>query len=77
MGWYPIRIRNKMHRHETESQGNFEGFLDNYQSIPDVVMAQQSVQISFWRLLTLLCSLFKHFHLTRLIKCYNSTFLSP
>ena len=53
MGWYPIRIRNKMHRHETESQGNFEGFLDNYQSIPDVVIAQQSVRISFWRLLTL------------------------
>ena len=49
MGWYPIRIRNKMHRHETESQGNFEGFLDNYQSISDVVMSQQSVQISFWK----------------------------
>ena len=39
-----------MHRHETESQGNFEGFLDNYQSIPDVVIAQQSVRISFLKI---------------------------
>jgi len=51
-----------MHRHETESSGNFcwifKVCFDNHKSIHDV-MAQQSVQISFERLLTLLCSLEK------------------
>ena len=40
MGWYPIRIRNKMHRHETESWGAFKIFD---KSICDVLAPTKSV----------------------------------